>query len=950
MTRYGLTFKDYDDLQIEMFMIQSGGKWTDQKTGMSFGMGFYWHYERMRQLIWPHLDNHRWHKLCRNQILKNKITVLIGPASSAKTHEAAWISLCEYFCFPQETLILVSSTDMRGLRLRIWGEISDLWQQAKDRFDYLPGNLLDSRVAITTDRLEDKEVSDERRVRDMRRGIVGVPTVQGNKNVGLGKWCFPAGQMVDTTTGPKPIELIQIGDLVWSSVGPSKVLKTFNRLVPKLSRVWLTDGRKIDCTPDHPFFTSRGWIKAIDLETCDRVFSPYETMRLVRQTAKGRLSQSQILFQDVSHSRDANEVRALRNNISASKTKEGCDKAFLFDAMREPLGGCPRATVGAGGKPMPSLRRIINGASESPFLFAGMQEQDNFISLRGMRRRISVNEIRIQEKDNFLRKALQAEMGWEDHWKAFSCWDDSRSDRIQTVPKLQVELQVSHGAGDEEKRETFLCHGHSFPRTEIRCGDRRRGASHKISRQTRCETDSGFEPIRVDRVEVLQPSGDSRYNHSEGGYTVYDLQIDGHPSFSVNGVVVHNCGIKQKRVRLVGDEFQLMGPSMLSAFSNLNKNVDFKAIILGNPSDTTDPLGMAAEPIDGWGTQMETSKTTVWQTRFMGGVCVNLIGTDSPNFDAATRNKFKYLINEQKIKETLSFFPKESPEYYSQCVGSMKISMMARRVITRQMCRQFGALGMPLWMGTERTKIAGLDAAYGGDRCVFGIAEFGLDNDSKQVLCIHPQEIVPVIVGKEEPEDQISRWVKHKCEDNNILPENFFHDSTGRGSLGTALARHWSAACNPVEFGGKPTTRPVSLDFFIYDEEDQQRRLKLSCEHYLNFVSELWYAVRYAIESGQIRSLPEDVMDEGCKRQWDWVARGGAKVIQIEPKEEMKLRTRQSPDQFDALAICVEGARRRGFQIAKLAKETDETDGFGWLEEEQDEQDSILQSHMLVHK
>jgi hypothetical protein len=42
------------------------------------------------------------------------------------------------------------------LRLRVWGEISDLWQQAKDKFDYLPGNLIDSRIAITTDSLEDK--------------------------------------------------------------------------------------------------------------------------------------------------------------------------------------------------------------------------------------------------------------------------------------------------------------------------------------------------------------------------------------------------------------------------------------------------------------------------------------------------------------------------------------------------------------------------------------------------------------------------------------------------------------------------------------------------------------------------------------------------------------------------------------------------------------------------
>lgn len=586
-----------DSLLIEITMIQLGGRWTEK--GKVYGNGLPFHYEEMRKLLWPHLDDHRWHRLCRDEILKNKVTVLMGPGSSGKTHEAAWIYLCEYLCEPDNTLVLVSSTDMRGLRLRIWGEMTDLWQQAKDRYPYLPGHLLESRMAITTDSLDDKEDGDERRrVRDMRKGIVGIPTVQGHKQVGLGKW----------------------------------------------------------------------------------------------------------------------------------------------------------------------------------------------------------------------------------------------------------------------------------------------------------------------------------------------------------------IGVKQKHLRLIADEAPMMGPTFLSAFSNLNKNADFKAIILGNPDDTSDPLGMAAEPLDGWGTAMETDKTSVWQTRFMGGTCVNLIGTDSPNFDQPGPAKFPYLISDQKIKDTLSFFPKDSAEYYSQCVGSMKISLMARRVITRLMCRQNGALDQVTWANTDRIRIASLDAAYGGDRCVFGWGEFGQDVDNHQVLCVYPPEIVPILVGnKEDPEDQIARWVKHKCEDNRIDAENFFHDSTGRGSLGTALARLWSSACNPVEFGGRPTNRPVSLDFFIIDEETGVRRLKLAYEHYYNFVSELWYGVRYTIESKQMRNLSEEVMIEGCKRNWDYVPRGGAKVIQIEPKEDMKLRTRQSPDMFDQLAILVEGARRRGFQIQKLAKETEPELSNDWLYEESEAQQEILKSALLHH-
>src|SRR5712672_405022 len=140
--RYNILFPEaFDSLKVEMHMIRKGGKWTEPKTGKSYGNGLSFHYEAMRKLLWPHFDDHRWHNLCRDEIVKNKVTVLLGPGSSGKTTAAAWVYLCEYLCWPHETLVLVSSTDMRGLRLRVWGEISDLWQKALDRYDYLPGHL-----------------------------------------------------------------------------------------------------------------------------------------------------------------------------------------------------------------------------------------------------------------------------------------------------------------------------------------------------------------------------------------------------------------------------------------------------------------------------------------------------------------------------------------------------------------------------------------------------------------------------------------------------------------------------------------------------------------------------------------------------------------------------------------------------------------------------------------
>lgn len=594
--RYGCYWpSNLSDLRIEMECIRNGGKWKIDDIQCGNGLSF--HYEQMRRIIWPWLDSHRWHDLCRDEIIRNKITTIMGSASSGKTHEASWVRICEYFCFPQETCVLVSSTDIRGLRLRVWAEISNLWQKAVEKFPELPGHYLDARMAITTDDVDDGDF-DERRARDLRKGIVGVPCIQGGKFVGLSKF----------------------------------------------------------------------------------------------------------------------------------------------------------------------------------------------------------------------------------------------------------------------------------------------------------------------------------------------------------------MGIKQKRMRLIADEAQAMGESFLSAFANLNKNEDFQATILGNPQEMLDPLGKAAEPIDGWSSHMEPEKTEVWKTRFMGGKCINLVGLDSPNFDFPENEptRYKYLISREKIAETLSFFTKDSPEYYSQCVGVMKVGLMARRVLSRDLCKQFRANERAQWEGSPRVKIAALDASYGGDRCALSHGSIGKDVEGRIVVELNPITIVPIRVNTSQiPEDQIAAYCKDYCEAHDIEPKNFFHDSTGRGTLGTSLARIWSSACNPVEFGGSPTDRPVSLNLYIQDMTNGGRRLKTCKEHYSKRVTEFWFSVRYAVEGFQIRGLPEDAMEEFCMREWKYVRDN---KIEMESKIDMKERVGRSPDLADCIAILVEGCRRRGFQLSKLGgSNEDESSTPEWFRKMDLKTKSLHKAHQLAY-
>lgn len=390
-------------------------------------------------------------------------------------------------------------------------------------------------------------------------------------------------------------------------------------------------------------------------------------------------------------------------------------------------------------------------------------------------------------------------------------------------------------------------------------------------------------------------------------------------------------GIKQQRRRWIGDEMQFMKASMIEALANANDG-NFKLLALGNPLGIGDPLDVLSEPKCGWDNFDsefgEVTKTIVWDNKlWKNSRTISLIGPDSPNFDYPKDKpiRFPYLFNQDSMDRVLSAFDKDSTQFWSQCVGLRRPGNLASRVISIAMCEQNKAFEPATWLGTGQpnVKIGALDAAYGGtggDRCVGGIIEFGKSVDNVMTISVNPPVIVPVSVRKTGvPEDQIAEWCAHYFDKNGVRPENFFYDATGRGSLGPSLARIWSNMIQPVEFGGSPTKRIVSRDVTVLDPKTGFSRPQRCDELYRNFVTELWFSVKWVISCGQMRNLPREVAQEGTLREFEVIS--GFKM-QVEPKDEMKKRIGRSPDLFDWLATAVEGARRRGFQIAKFSSDS----------------------------
>lgn len=396
----------------------------------------------------------------------------------------------------------------------------------------------------------------------------------------------------------------------------------------------------------------------------------------------------------------------------------------------------------------------------------------------------------------------------------------------------------------------------------------------------------------------------------------------------------HWAGIKQKKIRFVGDELQFCSSSFLDVLPNMmgstdvdaQGNPDFKFVGSGNPKhDPYDQLSVIAEPSAGWLSLGDIKKTTVWKLKgFEKGVCINLIGSDSPNFDVpeGSVEPFPRLISRAFIKMVEKRWGKGSMKWYSQCEGKMMMNMVGNRVITKELCERHGAFNPVIWKDDNQTRVAFLDPAWAGqnaDRCVFGWLDFGIDVTDKLVMSFCQYMVIPFPPNsRTEPDDIIAQFVQAQCRANDIQPENVFYDSSGKGTTGAALARVFGDRVPvPIYFGGNPTPRPVRHDLFV-TEKNGEKRLKRCDEEYKKFVTELWFSSRNVIECGQMRNLPQEVAHEGCLREYIDAAGG---KIEIEKKEDTRERMGMSPDLYDAFVCGVEGARQLGFKIERLGEE-----------------------------
>jgi hypothetical protein len=123
------------------------------------GLGRAGHFRKIAEALWGPKSNkpfiwHPWAELMNLRVHEHPLTGapyphvgLSGCSSSGKTEYLAIYAIINWLCAPEETLVLVTSTDLKASRKRVWGSVVEYYKAIET---FAPGKLTDSMGILRT--------------------------------------------------------------------------------------------------------------------------------------------------------------------------------------------------------------------------------------------------------------------------------------------------------------------------------------------------------------------------------------------------------------------------------------------------------------------------------------------------------------------------------------------------------------------------------------------------------------------------------------------------------------------------------------------------------------------------------------------------------------------------------------------------------------------------------
>lgn len=428
------------------------------------------------------------------------------------------------------------------------------------------GRIVADRLGCKGIDFQELNTSDQRGI-DTARQIMSrmrYKSMEGGVRVYLLDECFAKGTLIKTNNGSVPIEQIKKGDAIYNLQGLTKVKRVFKNKI-NLSRVvclMFNNGKTITCSKEHLFLTNNGWKKAIGLSKKDLILkfdhsimdckeeqNDFKNMPLLQSRISNNKQKTKILFKFMQWSSAKKNIEfALRIlwRIFYSKKNGKDDKKILFPFLRRKMECSPsRIQENNGFKKVQG--KLYKSTKE-------MASRKSYQSTEKSQKFFRKNEKKQSSKNTWSnRKGQSYEKIKRDI--AYFCrnsWRKWTINRTTNTPSLcfGVASGNSYFSWQEANQlSNKLQSGHRQQRIENSDRSGRPWTSIEKEYIERQKERSKIKSIRVESIEIYKQGNNDRSFESiisdterdQGFIEFYDLEIEGHPSYFANDILVHNC-------------------------------------------------------------------------------------------------------------------------------------------------------------------------------------------------------------------------------------------------------------------------------------------------------------------------------------------------------------------------------------------------------------------------
>jgi DNA polymerase III gamma/tau subunit len=388
--------------------------------------------------------------------------------------------------------------------------------------------------------------------------------------------CFVKGTKINTPGKLVNIEEIKTGDYVYNIEGKSKVKNTFiNKVIlNRIAKVTFQNGTNIFCSEDHLFFTPNGWVKAKNLSKKDLTFSMNsnimndnillsggkngkESMRMVRKGSALNLFFNKNLFQKLS-SKLSKQRERIRNNSKKTLQKLWETNNLLLEPKR-----FTKILFSALCRGLEKFSRRFsekdlhqrNCTKDKSFTQkydrkSKIDKKTKIFEING--RQTESNEQSINNRENEKHKKNK----WNFTCLARRTWRQWQTDSSSN--SFSYCFGVANGSCSFNRSLPTERWGRipnklqiGYWKQRIKNWHRSRWGLSQIERRyvSRSEKNTEISRIRVESVEIYKRGcNDKSFSsiitdkeRNQNFIELYDLEIEGHPSYYADGVLVHNC-------------------------------------------------------------------------------------------------------------------------------------------------------------------------------------------------------------------------------------------------------------------------------------------------------------------------------------------------------------------------------------------------------------------------